>query len=88
MMGLIAQKRCPFGDLSVFLMCGTALFHVVVATTTLWHSDAAITGPFRTSIELPLHRKARIWWQRTARKQFGKTFVSFIDNEIASMRGA
>src|ERR1035437_320370 len=31
------------------LLHGTAPFHVVVATTTLWHSDAAIAGPFHTS---------------------------------------
>jgi hypothetical protein len=27
------------------LLHGTAPFHVVVATTTLWHTDAAIAGP-------------------------------------------
>jgi hypothetical protein len=31
------------------LLHGTAPFHVVVATPTLWHSDAAIAGPFHTS---------------------------------------
>src|SRR5476649_2866706 len=31
------------------LFHGTAPFHVVVATTTLWHSDAEIAGPFHTS---------------------------------------
>jgi hypothetical protein len=31
------------------LLHGTAPFHVVVATTTLWHIDAAIVGPFRIS---------------------------------------
>jgi len=25
-------------------MCGTAPFQVVVSTTTLWHTDAVITG--------------------------------------------
>src|SRR5665213_4616447 len=39
-------------------MCGTASFHVVVATTTLWHSDAAIAGvAVGTEISLrPPHR--------------------------------
>jgi hypothetical protein len=33
----------------VNLLHGTAPFHVVVATTTLWHIDAAIAGPFHIS---------------------------------------
>jgi hypothetical protein len=28
---------------------GMARFHVVVTTTTLWHTDAVIAGPFHTS---------------------------------------
>ena len=31
------------------MMHGTAPFHVVVATTALWHTDVAIAGPFHTS---------------------------------------
>ena len=30
------------------LLHGTAPFHVVVATTALWHIDPVIAGPFRT----------------------------------------
>jgi hypothetical protein len=42
-------------------MCGTASFHVVVATTTLWHRDAAIAGvAVGTEISLrPPHRSRR-----------------------------
>jgi hypothetical protein len=52
MMGLLGTKAVSFRGPVGFLMYATAPFHAVVATTTLWHSDAAIAGPFRTSIEL------------------------------------
>jgi hypothetical protein len=42
---LLGQIQTDGGN----LLHGTAPFHVVVATTTLWHSDAAIAGPFHTS---------------------------------------
>jgi len=42
---LLGQIQTDGGN----LLHETAPFHVVVATTTLWHSDAAIAGPFHTS---------------------------------------
>ena len=42
------QGRGP-GRIDGNLLHGTAPFHVVVATTTLWYIDAAIAGPFHIS---------------------------------------
>jgi hypothetical protein len=52
---LLGQIQTDGGN----LLHGTAPFHVVVATTTLWHSDAAIAGPFHTSKKPSGHRYVR-----------------------------